>query len=274
MGAFKPADVFPCTVDEETWGPEVSVQTLFGHLCSKAVFAHDREMEMLVSQRATSKRGRYNDQSQIMTSSREGSVEIHGDAVFGNANQSFPDPTPYLELPDNLNRRSKRQRTEPPDAGNEHEGVSSVQQRLYEIRHSFREYYLKQREVKKASSARTLFVSNLPRGTQNEPIELSDADSSDSSSEAEEFLPGEMPKPYSIPKTAPGSQSAPDTQVSLSDGAFESQPPHHSTEETKAATIQNRKEAYKAARELGGTWEIDHALITSHNGHGEEELEL
>jgi DNA cross-link repair 1C protein len=42
--AFRPKDVFPCTVDEKTWCDEVSMQNLFGHLCSGKEFAHDRHM--------------------------------------------------------------------------------------------------------------------------------------------------------------------------------------------------------------------------------------
>ncbi|KIW08886.1 hypothetical protein, variant [Verruconis gallopava] len=50
--AFRPRDVHPCTVDEETWCPDVSMRALFGHLCSGEVFAHDEEM-MSLSRRRT-----------------------------------------------------------------------------------------------------------------------------------------------------------------------------------------------------------------------------
>jgi hypothetical protein len=42
--AFKPRDVFPCTVDEKQWNESVSMEGLFGHLCSGKKFAHDRHM--------------------------------------------------------------------------------------------------------------------------------------------------------------------------------------------------------------------------------------
>ncbi|PCG97838.1 hypothetical protein PENOC_066140 [Penicillium occitanis (nom. inval.)] len=42
--AFKPKDVFPCTVDEKKWNESVSMEGLFGHLCSGKKFAHDRHM--------------------------------------------------------------------------------------------------------------------------------------------------------------------------------------------------------------------------------------
>ncbi|KAF2006706.1 hypothetical protein P154DRAFT_517739 [Amniculicola lignicola CBS 123094] len=42
--AFKPKDVFPCTVDESTWTPSMGMQSLFGQFCSESIFRHDREM--------------------------------------------------------------------------------------------------------------------------------------------------------------------------------------------------------------------------------------
>lgn len=44
VAAFKPRDVFPCTVDETTWTPELSMQALFGEYCSAQTFRHDAEM--------------------------------------------------------------------------------------------------------------------------------------------------------------------------------------------------------------------------------------
>ncbi|EED16791.1 DNA repair protein, putative [Talaromyces stipitatus ATCC 10500] len=42
--AFKPKDVFPCTVDGKNWNESVSIEGLFGHLCSRKKFVHDRHM--------------------------------------------------------------------------------------------------------------------------------------------------------------------------------------------------------------------------------------
>jgi hypothetical protein len=44
VAAFRPRDVFPCTVDEATWSPEVSMRQLFGHYCSSQTFRHDASM--------------------------------------------------------------------------------------------------------------------------------------------------------------------------------------------------------------------------------------
>lgn len=42
--AFRPRDLYPCTVDPATWSPQVSMRQLFGHLCSGDAFAHDAYM--------------------------------------------------------------------------------------------------------------------------------------------------------------------------------------------------------------------------------------
>jgi DNA cross-link repair 1C protein len=51
VAALKPGDIYPCTVEEDTWTEDVSMQRLFGHLCSGAVFHHDGEMRFLRHQR-------------------------------------------------------------------------------------------------------------------------------------------------------------------------------------------------------------------------------
>ncbi|KAJ4366421.1 hypothetical protein N0V83_008057 [Neocucurbitaria cava] len=42
--AFRPMNVYPCTVDEDGWTPAVSMRELFGSFCSRHVFRHDAEM--------------------------------------------------------------------------------------------------------------------------------------------------------------------------------------------------------------------------------------
>ncbi|KAE8379119.1 hypothetical protein BDV26DRAFT_291573 [Aspergillus bertholletiae] len=44
VSAFKPKDVHPCTVDPLTWNEDISMQSLFGHLCSGTEFTHDHHM--------------------------------------------------------------------------------------------------------------------------------------------------------------------------------------------------------------------------------------
>ncbi|KAF1851336.1 uncharacterized protein K460DRAFT_274407 [Cucurbitaria berberidis CBS 394.84] len=56
--AFKPMDVFPCTVDEDSWTPVFSMRTLFGTFCSRNVFRHDAEMMELYDLKLAYKKGR------------------------------------------------------------------------------------------------------------------------------------------------------------------------------------------------------------------------
>ncbi|PWY82874.1 hypothetical protein BO70DRAFT_379437 [Aspergillus heteromorphus CBS 117.55] len=50
IAAFKPKDIHPCTVDPVTWDEDVSMQTLFGHLCpATSTFAHDQHMREITS---------------------------------------------------------------------------------------------------------------------------------------------------------------------------------------------------------------------------------
>ncbi|RAK72580.1 putative DNA repair protein [Aspergillus fijiensis CBS 313.89] len=49
VAAFKPKDIHPCTVDPVTWTEDISMQNLFGHLCSGTEFAHDQVMRDMIS---------------------------------------------------------------------------------------------------------------------------------------------------------------------------------------------------------------------------------
>ena len=49
--AFSPRDVYPCTVDEERWAPELGMRNLFDSFCSSDVFRHDAEMMELYESR-------------------------------------------------------------------------------------------------------------------------------------------------------------------------------------------------------------------------------
>ncbi|KAH7391140.1 beta-lactamase-like protein [Phaeosphaeria sp. MPI-PUGE-AT-0046c] len=60
VAAFRPKDVFPCTVDAENWIPDMSMQSLFGEYCSEKTFRHDTKMmglfELGVRQQRQAKR--------------------------------------------------------------------------------------------------------------------------------------------------------------------------------------------------------------------------
>ena len=111
-------------------------------------------------------------------------------------------------------------------------------------------------------------------GTQAEPIELSDDETSNQDDKAGDFLLEEMPEPDYMPNALNESQSDSETQVTLSDVNFESQASHVSNLDLTAIRLRRRKEAYKAAKDPAGTWGIDHGLLSSNAYHWEEEIEL
>jgi len=51
VDAFKPKDVFPCTVDEDRWDPELGMRHLFGAFCSGDIFRHDTGMMAMYAAR-------------------------------------------------------------------------------------------------------------------------------------------------------------------------------------------------------------------------------
>ena len=135
--------------------------------------------------------------------------------------------------------------------------------------------------LKNGPSANTLQnerLANLPeslhRGAKAEAIGLSDGDHSSQGQETDDFLLTKLLEPGDIPHALCERQLGTDTQVTLSDAAFGSQASHSSTSGITAMRLQRRKEAYKAAKEPSGIWEIDNGLISSHGHHGEEEVEL
>lgn len=327
-----PIDVYPCTVDEENWSFEDSIENLFGHLCSGTVFMHDEEMKMKkLSRKANFKRRRDDGDSQFMTSSMQGSVEF--ELAQSQDTSNLPRSSSDVEhhADDDSYHGSKRLRTSqacartnqgdhgsrteslPADARSPRRKLRNVKQSFEGVRrHPKAEAALDTRNASSPTLNDTgdpLSLADgpishhpnprptthpdgdpkvnmrqrsrpeddpvqIPRGTQAEPIELSDDERLSSDNEAGNFLFERLAEPEHLQKTSDGSQSGdPDTQLSLSDAAFESQLSHITNPDAKAVRMQHRKEAYKAARGLGGRWELDHGLVSS--GHlGEEEPEL
>jgi hypothetical protein len=74
VAAFKPKDVFPCTVDESRWTPDLSMQNLFGQYCGDKVFRHDAEMMKMYElrlQQQREKRAREETQQDTQTTDEQ-----------------------------------------------------------------------------------------------------------------------------------------------------------------------------------------------------------
>lgn len=81
VSAFRPRDVFLCTVDESTWTPEISMRALFGHHCSSQMFRHDAYMMPIFEARNSTQQ----------TQGREGS-ESHPNTQSVQSNTQFDTP--------------------------------------------------------------------------------------------------------------------------------------------------------------------------------------
>lgn len=78
VAAFRPRDVFPCTVDEATWTPEVSMRQLFGHYCSSQTFRHDASMMPIFEARDSTQQsqGRKDSESHPNTQSAHSNTQF------------------------------------------------------------------------------------------------------------------------------------------------------------------------------------------------------
>lgn len=286
VNSFRPLDVYPCTVDEENWSPEDGVENLFGHSCSGTTFAHDRKMELLATRRPSSQLETDDDTVQSLTSSRAASVESHlsydMEKAFGAVKRPFPDHDHSHQSLSEQDLHAKRQRHSLPSACRDQESAGISREWFDKMKMSFREPPSRKQgkstwSIKNGHNSRN--VADRFKGTQMEPIELPDVTPPSSGDEAGDFLLDEIPEPISASEPAQASPSGPETQISISDAAFESacetqSPLRTLPEEARLDRVQRRKRAYKAAKDINGCWETDHALISSFDGHGEEEIEL
>ncbi|KZF22039.1 hypothetical protein L228DRAFT_283232 [Xylona heveae TC161] len=73
--AFHPKDIYPCTVvEEEQWNSSLSMQSLFGHLCSGNEFSHDQEMLAAQESRGV---GRVKKRQRLEESSQDVAISPH-----------------------------------------------------------------------------------------------------------------------------------------------------------------------------------------------------
>ena len=290
------------------------MENLFGHLCSGTEFGHDREMEdRLARQNATLNRQRVAEDMNPTMSYRETSVEAIGCQRTGsdpaNRYRSDTDDHPYNDALDCTRGAGKRQRLSPPFDEDDQEVRSSQTRPSSEelfpsttqgvTRYSFDAYRRKSSKLTAPARVATLLspgamsvrfgtgfehlvTSNTLEpspGTQAKPFELSDSlssrtDDDDDNDKAEGFLLDQLPIQRDFRDSDNLIQSGRETQLSLSTSAFESQGSDRPYVGTNMEKIQHRKEAYKAARELSGDWEVEHSLVSSRTDHDEEEIEL
>ena len=169
MEAFKPLDVYPCTTDEETWHPGVSMEALFGQFCSGKIFVHDQEMMALEDSRAASRaRKRSAEEAEFMADGTTASQRTEGSEGFSDPDATLIDTDSdavHRQLLDGLqegiDQSNKRQRTHPPSLTEQKENsLMSPPRWPSNISHE-----------RKVGAIKDLFKSE---GAQIEVIELSD----------------------------------------------------------------------------------------------------
>lgn len=113
VAAFHPRDIHPCTVDPSSWNEDVSIQRLFGHLCSGRDFAHDVYMRETLedtddeNNQPARKRARY-DESSSTRSTQDSSLAEDGHAMLSLAEYQPPNPQAQasgLPIPGNESRK-------------------------------------------------------------------------------------------------------------------------------------------------------------------------
>ena len=246
------------------------MRNLFGHLCSDMVFAHDKEMEMLASDRVHTKNENDSTEAQVVSNLRSDSVGSQppqgGDVGHVDINQAPSNPALHNHEPEQTYRSSKRRRTIATGANVIVDAVDLDQQQLPVIKDSFQD---RVNRLKTDSDAAT-----VNSRVQAKSIELSNVSSTSSDYGASERLLDETPQPASGSRKTQCSQLASETQISLPDAAFESPSPRQPIAENGRAEVHRRKEAYSAAKDVSGTWIRDSRLISSADRQLEEELEL
>ncbi|KAL5339089.1 hypothetical protein BJX70DRAFT_364961 [Aspergillus crustosus] len=102
VAAFNPRDIYPCTVDPHDWDEDISMLSLFGHLCSDHRFVHDQHMrEMIAAENGERPRKRTRRDPEVSSQSTQHSTLITNDdseCIHSTANGQ-PEPRPAITLP-------------------------------------------------------------------------------------------------------------------------------------------------------------------------------
>ncbi|KAH3907347.1 hypothetical protein HBH56_193530 [Parastagonospora nodorum] len=101
VAAFRPQDVFPCTVNEAAWTPDLSMQSLFGQYCSTSTFRHDAEMneayEFNIKQQKKDQFCHENTQQDSQTSSLSAIKQLHATGDVERLHNESESPAEVLE---------------------------------------------------------------------------------------------------------------------------------------------------------------------------------
>ncbi|KAL8726152.1 MAG: hypothetical protein Q9181_006162 [Wetmoreana brouardii] len=301
---FRPKDVYPCVTDEENWSHDVSMRSLFSHLCSGTSFCYDEEMRAIQNldqvppvesntQHRSSVRAESGGPEQL---SGGPDVDVRPLRSLTARDRSTSAGDNLLCVGSNSMKPAKRRVSieTPPRKKNRRSIGKSIQE------HSSREdnramvgSFLEWVELSDKVPLATKHtvpddhISNLARdvtinatppstdaGTQSNPVKLSD--SSGSETEAEVGNEGGM-QGGAFTDEAANNGSTNETQLSLPDWVFESQEGSSSNNvlTTRESRIQSRiryrKQVDKALRgDDGHVWGKDCGLLSTALGQDDD----
>jgi hypothetical protein len=259
VSAFKPKDVYPCTVNLDTWSEDVSMQSLFGHLCSGDEFSHDQYMREAIGEIGgiLKKTARHTDSSS-RTSTQESGVAFSTSDENGSAGAIVIN---NVSLPLNGNKCNRED--EGKDSPSTQSKIRSIGNRLEEMKNEI-------------LFNGKLSASQNQRTNSQDDRQLSWDISEDEDSETD--TTSQCCSPIII---------GADSQLSLPDSAFDSQEEGLQTPLTQDSndadttdvrsnglSIRTRKAAYDAARSRTYDAWSQVALLSAGNNHTEAEIEL
>lgn len=265
VSAFKPNDICPCTVNLDTWTEEVSMESLFGDLCSEKIFAHDAENRVAAKERkehlaATWKRKRQVDDDGETQRSSPCTEQISDD-TFETAEETAD----QQQSGKDLKIRPVNQTATPLGSGNQlSEDPDTPDGRLKAIEKAF--HALKDDDNQNSVPSTASQASpSLPQNASGAipPTEEVDLNAEDEPTTTNDEM-----------------ENIQTSQMSLSFSAFNSQPQPQvdGASSPKPGRLKARIEAYRAAKScLNGddsAWTDLGLRSTGYSGHTNDEVEL
>lgn len=240
-------DIYPCTVDENSWSQSVSMNALFGHLCSGSTFSHDRDMYALLRLRDASQSNKRDfDTMQSSQQSERTDNDCHSDGSSApdlTGISKAPPPPSVIATP--LAENPRTSMTETSSDGS----FDSIDEYVPSLKGPFDAIHNGRNHV-----------------------------NAENSSHRDKICPPELLKESKAllvhsPEPVP-SEDDEDSQVSMPSSAFES-PLSNTGSAARTVRLENRKEAYKAAKGLyGWNWDASCSMVSRGTEKEGAEMEL
>ncbi|KAI4198704.1 MAG: hypothetical protein LQ350_005088 [Teloschistes chrysophthalmus] len=289
LSVFKPRDVYPCVTGQETWTRDFSVEELFSHLCSGNRFCYDLELRSdhdINDSPHTTNRAQQKPSSRLSTlTCKQGQNDAHF-KVGMNHGRSKEDRLIDSQFRDedveigsrkrsnrtiNIDQRpSKKAQPRASKVSAQHtvqaEATALPESLSGWLQTSDPAMFTTKPAVSKGADG--LGAKNLPQtaaGTQCDPLELSDASRSDTTSEGETaFKDSNVSKAtICIPKS--------ETKLHIPSSAFTTKNLDRAPDLSCTRRRRYRKEGEEATQ--SDKWEIEHCL-TSASPQEEDDEEL